>query len=136
MRDATSYAFRWLFRTYNIVELRNVGVHALQYDPITPLRHVKLGFPDQRNWLGESLNLSIGEVISEWGYKGSLETFSVMLCVLCDAGIQTYDVKQIRVLQRRIVEKRKAFLETNGYEGHPFLIIREADLKAKRVEQK
>jgi len=118
-----------------MVELMNVGVHALQYDPSTPLRHVKLGFTDQHNWLGESLTLSIGEVISDWGYKGSLEMFSVTLCVLCDAGIQTYDVKQIRVLQRRIVEKRKAFLE-NDYEGHPFLIIREADLEAKRVEQK
>ena len=120
---------------YNIVELRN-GVHALQYHPSTPLRHARLLFPDHRKWFGESLTLSRDEVISDWGYKGSLEMFSVMLCVLCDAGIQTYDVKQIRVLQRRIVEKRKASLETNGYEGQPFLIIREADLEAKRVEQK
>ena len=82
MKNKTSYVFRWTFRSYSFAEMRNAGVKSLQYDPSTPLRIVRQGFPDQLNWWGESLILSIGEVMSDWGYHGPLEMFSVMLCPL------------------------------------------------------
>ena len=127
MRDSTSYAFKWVFRTHSLAELRNAGVNAIQYDPNIPLRCVRQTFPDQNNWMGESLTLSIGEVMSDWGYQGPLEMFSVMLCVLCDAGIQEYEVGRLQALRQSIRETRQATLEKHKYEGHPFLTIRDAD---------
>ena len=126
MRNRNSYIFRWVFRTHSLVELRHAGVRAVKYDPSTPLHQVRQGFPDQRNWMGESLVLSIGDVLSSWKYQGALEMFAIMLCVLCDAEIQEYDVEQLKALRSRIIEKRRAALEQHGYEGHPVLVLREA----------
>ena len=126
IRDRKSYAFRWVFRAHSLVELRNAGVSAIKYDPSTLLYQVRQGIPDQRNWMGESLVLSIGDVLSSWKYQGALEMFAIMLCVLCDAEIQEYDVEQLKALRSCIIEKRRAALEQHGYEGHPVLVLREA----------
>ena len=127
MKNNNSYAFKWTFRSFSFAEMRNAGVKALQYDPSTPLHVVKTAFPDQLNWLGESLTLSIGEVMSDWGYHGPLEMFSVMLCVLGDAVIQDLDEARLQALRSRILQIRDATLKEHSYEGSPVLSIREAD---------
>ena len=111
---------------HSLVELRHAGVSAIKYDLSTPLLHVRKGFPDQRSWMGESRVQSISEVMSDWGYHGPLEMFSVMLCVCCDAEVQEYEVQQLRALRLRIIQERKDAMEMHGYEGHPVLTIRAA----------
>ena len=106
--------------------MRNAGVKALQYDPSTPLHVVKTAFPDQLNWWGESLVKSIGEVVSDWGYRGPLEMLSVMLCMIGDAEFQDLDVEQLQALKPHIQRVRTATLKKYGYEGNPVVMIREA----------
>ena len=126
MQDENSYLFRWTFRAYTFAEMRNAAVKNLQYGQSTPLRHVRRAFPDQLNWWGESLVKSIGEVVSDWGYRGPLEMFSVMLCVLGDAEFQDLDLEQLQALKPHIQRVRAATLKKYGYEGNPVVMIREA----------
>ena len=115
------------YQVGTFAEMRNAGVRSLQYDMSTPLRHVRCAFPDQLNCWGESLIKSIGEVISEWGYRGPLELFSVMLCVLGDAVIHDIGWVRLQALEPHILQIREATLNKHGYEGNPMVIIREAD---------